>query len=183
MKKSFLLIVCAIALVFSLSSCGGSKDSKDSEGSEGAKDYVLKPSTTKITGQLAECFKVVDKEFKCKHIDVKYSKKPQYMVSIELERIDNKECESLSYCDPFGYYGSGTYANFGFGIEIRDEDDNIVYTSPATKQPYSGDEVKAFKSLNPGETSIIRWDADLSSKDIKGTNLTFKITSAVEVAD
>ena len=172
MKKNLLLIVCAVALVLGFSSCG-------------SKDYVLKPSTTEISGPLGDCFKVVDKEFKCKY-DEKDLLSP-YMITIELERIDNKEIpdDAFDGLEPFGCSGKYVYGNYGFGIEIRDEDDNVVYNCAATESglsgPYSTDDVKAFASLKPGETSIIRWSEDLSKKEIKGKNLTFKITSAVDV--
>ena len=168
MKKNLFLIVCAVALVLGFSSCG-------------SKDYVLKPSTTQISGPLGNCYKVVDKEFKCKY-DEGNPFNP-YMITIELERTDG-ECRELSYCEPFGHSGSGVLGNYGFGIEIRDEDDNVVYNCAATAAglsgPYSSDDVMAFKSLNPGEIGIIRWQEDSSRKEIKGNNLTFKITSAID---
>ncbi|MBO7481141.1 MAG: hypothetical protein J6T63_03425 [Bacteroidales bacterium] len=171
MKKNLFLIVCAVALVLGFSSCG-------------SKDYVLKPSTTQISGPLGNCYKVVDKEFKCKYDEGNVFS--PYMITVELERIDGEFPSSIFAIgyEPFGHSGSGVYGNYGFGIEIRDEDDNVVYNCAATAAglsgPYSSDDVMAFRSLNPGETSIIRWSEDLSKKEIKGNNLTFKITSAVD---
>lgn len=168
MKKNFLLIVCAVALVFGFSSCN-------------SKDYVLKPSTTDVSGPLGECFKVVDKSYDCKYNEKEIFS--PYMITIELERTDKPLPFDDGY-EPFGYSGMGVYGNYGFGIEIRDKDDNIVYTCAPTASGlsgvYSSEDVKAFKSMNAGESGIIRWSEDLGSKGINGNDLTFKITSAVD---
>lgn len=169
MKKNFLLIVCAVALVFGFSSCN-------------SKDYVLKPSTTDVSGPLGECFKVVDKSYDCKYNEKEIFS--PYMITIELERTDKTLPFGEGY-EPFGYSGEDVYGNYGFGIEIRDKDDNVVYSCAPTASGlsgvYSSDDVKAFKSMKAGESGIIRWSEDLGSKGIKGKDLTFKITSAVEI--
>ena len=173
MKRIFLLFACAVALMLGFNSCGDSKG------------YVLKPSTTKISGPLGNCFKVVDREYKCK-FDENNQFAP-YMITIELERTNGEFPSKYfeSNYEPFGYSGVDVYGNYGFGIEIRDEDDNVVFNCAATAAglggPYSGDDVMAFKSLKPGEKGVIRWAEDLSKKNIKGKNLTFKITSAIDI--
>lgn len=176
MKKKFLLIVSAVALIFACSSCGGSKESKPENP-----DFVLKPSKVEITGPLKDYFKVVDKSFNCKYDASAWEK---YMITIELERTDVGFDGKFDGYEPFGTSGYGVEGNYGFGIELRDSMDNIVYNCAATASGlsgvYSSDDLKALMKLNPGETGIIRWSENLGRKTIEGTNLTFKITSACE---
>lgn len=174
MKKNFLLIVCAVALVLVFSSCGSKKEKENP-------DFVLKPSTVKVSGPLGDYFKVVDKSFNCKYDASSWSK---YMITIELERTDENLGNEFDGYEPYGTSGYGVNGHFGFGIEIRDSLDNIVYNCAATASGlsgcYSSDDPKALMKLNPGESGIIRWSEDLGKMNIDGTNLTFKITSACE---
>ena len=176
MGKKFLLISCAVALIFACSSCGGSKESMPENP-----DFVLKPSKVEITGPLKDYFKVVDKSFNCKYDANAWDK---YMITIELERTDVDFGGKFDGYEPFGTSGYGVEGNYGFGIELRDSMDNIVYNCAATADGLSGvydsDDLKALMKLNSGETGVIRWSENLGEMNIEGTNLTFKITSACE---
>ncbi|MBO7134772.1 MAG: hypothetical protein J6W06_11540 [Bacteroidales bacterium] len=176
MKKYFLLIVSMIALMYAGSSCGGSKESKSENP-----DFVLKPSKVEITGPLKDYFRVVDKSFNCKYDESAWDK---YMITIELERTDVDFDGKFDGYEPFGTSGYGVEGNYGFGIELRDSMDNIVYNCAATASGlsgvYSSDDLKALMKLNSGETGIVRWSENLGKINIEGTNLTFKITSACD---
>ena len=138
---------------------------------------VLTPETTQIKGDLGDYFEVVDKE---------YTVTDDWgdMVSIEVKRTDVEYSFDLKGVEPYGTYGQGVTGNAGFGIEILDENGNVIDKTSATASGLSGmydsDDMKEALKLRSGETATVRWSFhfDGEKKPVK-----FRLTSAYEEVD
>lgn len=160
-----------ISAVFVLVSCGGKKNSEEKE------TIVLTPETTHIKGDLGDYFEVVDKE---------YTVTDDWgnLVSIEVKRTDVDFVFDLKGVEPYGTSGQGVTGNAGFGIEILDENGNVINKTSATASGlsgmYSSDDMKEALKLKSGETGTVRWsfNFDAEKKPVK-----FRLTSAYEEVD
>lgn len=165
--KYFAIAIMAVCLA----ACGGKKDSEEKE------EIVLTPETTKIKGDLGDYFEVVEKE---------YTVTNDFgdMVSIEVKRTDADFSFDLKGVEPYGTYGKGVTGNAGFGIEILDENGNVIEKEAATASGlggmYSSDDMKEALKLKAGETGTVRWSFhfDGDKKPAK-----FRLTSAYEKVD
>ena len=163
--KNFTIVVMAI----SLASCGGKKNSDEK--------IVLIPETTHIKGDLGDYFNVVDKE---------YTVTDDWgdMVTIEVERTDMDYSFDLKGVEPYGTSGKGVTGHAGFGVEILDEDGNVIAKTAATASGlsgmYSSDDMKEALKLKAGETGTVRWSFHFDS-DKKPAK--FRLTSSYEEVD
>lgn len=145
----------------------------------------MKPETTTISGDLSECFEVVDQECIVK-LDKKGNVEPFATWSVKLRRTD----KPFPFADDidvsaYGTWGSSVEAHGGFGIEVVDENGTTVQKSAATGSgfsgPYSHEDVEDLFKLKPGETGTIRWSVEdnaLNAKELK-----FTISSAFELCE
>ena len=165
--KYFAIAIMAVCLA----ACGGKK------GSEEKEEIVLTPETTHIKGDLGDYFEVVDKEYT---ITDDWGD----MVSIEVKRTDADFSFDLKGVEPYGTYGKGVTGNAGFGIEILDENGNVIEKVAATESGlggmYSSDDMKEALKLKAGETGTVRWSFNFDS-DKKPAK--FRLTSAYEEVD
>ncbi len=163
--KNFTIVVMAIILA----SCGGKKNSDEK--------IVLIPETTHIKGDLGDYFNVVDKE---------YTVTDDWgdMVTIEVERTDMDYSFDLKGVEPYGTSGKGVTGHAGFGVEILDEDGNVIAKTAATASGlsgmYSSDDMKEALKLKAGETGTVRWSFHFDS-DKKPAK--FRLTSSYEEVD
>lgn len=127
MKRNFLLIVCAVALVFNLCSCGGG---------------AIKPVSEKIQGPLGDYFQVVSKDYKEK--DGK--------ISVEIKRVKEGFPEPWKEGMEVGY-GDGRFEPL-FSIELQDADGTVVskYQSDIVLDK---DDLKAISALGVDESTTI----------------------------
>ena len=157
----------AVILSICMVSCGGKKENSDEA-------IVLTPETTHIKGDLGDCFEVVEKE---------YTVTDDWgdMVAIEVKRTDADFPFNTKGVEPYGTYGQGVTGNAGFGIEILDENGNVIEKTAATDSGlsgmYSSDDMKEALKLRAGETCAVRWSFhfDSEKKPVK-----FRLTSAYE---
>ena len=162
----FLLIAC---FAFLLASCGGKKGNSDEA-------IKLTPETTHIKGELGDYFEVVDKEYTVTTNDL------GDLVSIEVKRTDVDYAFDIKGVEPYGYSGRGVNGHAGFGIEILDENGNVIEKSAATTGGiggmYSSDDMKEALKLRADETGTVRWlfHFDTNKKPAK-----FRLTSAYEI--
>lgn len=167
MKKELILSMAFIASAFIITSCSEKKEEK----------AVLTPETTHIKGDLADYFEVVDKE---------YTVTDDWgdMVSIEVKRTDVDYAFDLKGVEPYGTYGQGVAAHAGFGIEVLDEDGNVIEKTAATASGlggmYSSDDMKEALKLKAGETGTVRWSFNFDSDEKPAK---FRLTSAYETVD
>lgn len=158
-------------MAISLASCGGKKNSDENE------KIVLTPETTNIKGDLGDYFKVVDKE---------YTVTNDFgdMVTIEVERTDKEYSFDLKGAEPYGTFGRDVTGHAGFGIEILDEDGNVIEKIAATASGligmYSSDDMKEALKLKAGEKGTVRWSFQFDS-DKKPAK--FRLTSSYEEED
>lgn len=168
--KTFKYLTIAVMAV-SLASCGGKKNSDENE------KIVLTPETTSIKGDLGDYFTVVDKEYTV-------TNDFGNMVTVEVERNDNDYLFELKGVEPYGTSGRGVTGHAGFGIEILDEDGNVIEKTAATASGlsgmYSSDDMKEALKLRAGETGTVRWSFSFDS-DAKPAK--FRLTSSYEEVD
>ena len=127
MKKSFLLIVCAVALVVNLCSCGGG---------------AIKPVSEKIQGPLGDYFQVVSKDYKEK--DGK--------ISVEIKRVKEGFPEPWEEGMEVGY-GDGDFEPL-FSIELQDAD-GIVVSKDQSDIVWDEDDLKAVAALGVDESTSV----------------------------
>ena len=167
MKKTFNVWAIGI-LALGLVSCGGKKDAENAE-------IVLSPETTHIKGDLGDYFEVVDREYT---LTDGFSGK---IVSVEVKRTDADYAFDIAGVSPMGTYGQGVTANAGFGIEILDDNGNVIQKSAATASGfggmYSSDDMKEALALKPGETATVRWSLGLDNDDKPAK---FRLSSAYQ---
>ena len=169
MKKNLLFVVVLVAAVALLASCK-------------KKEISMTPETTKVSGDLSECFEVVDEPVK---VALKDGKLEMFETvwTVKLRRTDAEFLVSDDY--DIIPYGTGSYEQshclVGFGLKIKDADGIIVQNIVATED-WDGtncDDVKDLFKLQPGEVGEIRWNIDDRCLNAKGP-LKFTISSAYE---
>ena len=161
-KKLALFALMGI-LLFSCTS------KSESESNEKGFRGTLKPSSTAISGDLGEYFKVVDEPA---YVDYDNIFGP--IVTVKIEKID----ELLNWMEkfrPVGYFGSGVMGNYGFGIKIFDEKGNQIITENPSESCYSSDDLITVWQEGVGENNIVRWS--IEELDGKSGEYTFAIIS------
>mgnify|MGYP003407451589 FL=1 len=165
LKKLALFALMGI-LLFSCTS------KSESESNEKGFRGTLKPSSTTISGDLGEYFKVVDEPA---YVDYDNIFGP--IVTVKIEKID----ELLNWMEkfrPVGYFGSGVMGNYGFGIKIFDEKGNQIITENPSESCYSSDDLITVWQEGVGENNVVRWS--IEELDGKSGEYTFTITSYME---
>lgn len=156
MGKRILLFAVASLLM----SCGGDKKT----------ELTLTPETTEIKGPLKGCYEVVQQDYM-----IQQQNSWSSLINVELKRTN----QELPF-DPQTASGFDGYAEtlVGFGIELIDEDGEVVEVIDANATglsgPYSSDDIEAAINLTPGETGIVRWSVDMENEPVS-----FRITSAI----
>lgn len=167
MNKTIFFTLMVVGLFFA--SCGGGSNESNDTNSE--ESISLTPKSTHIKGDLGDYFEVEDKEYTTVHdlFDV---------ISIEVKRNDTP----LPF-DPksdgvrsIGTYGAGITTLVGFGLELYDENGNVV-DKISTGDFYSHDDILEAIKLKSGETGIIRFSIHIKEKN-KPTQ--FVMTSSIE---
>lgn len=160
-----------ILAVMMLVSCGKTK--KD----ESSKDEILvaAPENQKVKGPLGGCYEVVMKDYKIKSGVI------GGIISVELKRTDKELPFNAKNATAFGVY-DGSPVHVGFGIELLDENGDVVEVKNAseggTGGVYSHDDILGALQLASGETGIVRWSVNMDNKPTS-----FRITSAVTEDD
>lgn len=169
-KKYILWGVGIFILLSLISNMGGCEDSATS--SEEKKELILKAAQDKVKGDLKECYKVVDKDYRVKFAKKSYEND---VITVELERTS----ASLPYSRedvviyPEADESSANYCA-GFGIEILDANGDVIDKKNAKETPYSWDEMTAALQLLPEETTTIQFHFNNLSDAVS-----FRITSIV----
>lgn len=168
MRKLKFLTPVMMAIL--LASCGGKS------GDDGDHVQVLIPETTEVSGDLEDCFTVVEKEYK---VTGDFTK----ILTVEIERTNEAlpfDTDDAGEIVSFSTIMSSLNTQVGFGIEFLDEDDNVVGKVNATGSGFSGsyspDEAVELVKLKPGKKGTIRFS--VGSDEEKATK--FRITSAYE---
>lgn len=167
-KKKYWLIGIGVFLFLCIVSNMGGEDS--SESTNDITPQIIKPAQTEIKGDLKGCYSVVEKEYK---VTYDYGR----VVIVELMRTSKET--------PFDRKDVTVYPEAkeslksmcaGFGMELLDEEGNVIDKLTANHNPYSWNEVKEVLQLLPEETSTIQFKFydDISSA------VSFRITSMVE---
>lgn len=162
LKKLALFALMGIFL-FSCSS------KSESESNEKGFRGTLKPSSTTISGDLGEYFKVVDEPA---YVDYDNIFGP--IVTVKIEKIDELWFWMKEF-DPVGYSGASVKGNYGFGIKIFDEKGNQIITINASESCYSTDDLKTIWKEGVGENNVVRWS--IEELDGKSGEYTFAIIS------
>lgn len=165
-----LKISSAFLMLALLASCGGGNKQEDNSES-----ISMKPETTTVSGDMGECFKVVDKEYKV--VDDGWSK----LITIELERTDFPlpfDLTSDLKIENYGVSMSTPFIQVGFGIEFLDEDgtvlDKVSANGAGLSGSYSPDEAVELVKLKPGEKGTIRFVVQSAAENATK----FKISSS-----
>ena len=169
MKKILYSLAFASML---LCSCGGGSSSS-SNAEEAPQEHILKAAQTEIKGDLKGCYELVDKNYKVKFAKKSYESD---VVTVELKRTS----KDLPYdrknvvIFPEGKESSSEFCA-GFGIEILDENGDVIEKQNANSNPYSWDEMTAALQLLEDETTTIAFHMDDLSKAVS-----FRILSIVQ---
>lgn len=148
MKKLLL----SLATVLLLASCG-------SESKVELLNMPAKPETTEVSGDLGDCYKVVEKEYKIIENAYGYPN-----IKIELERTD-KDLPFEENIDILSYSArrvdGNAYYNVGFGIEFLDKDGNAV----KTEYPEDGEFEEQLVKLKQGEKRPLEFVVTLNDSE------------------
>ena len=164
MKRN-LFVMLFVASLFA--SCGGA-----SKAPEVAKEVFLKPAQTEIKGDLKGCYEVVDKNYKVKFAQKSYESDA---VIVELLRTTKEfPCDRDDVVIfPEANKSSAAYCA-GLGIEILDENGDVINKISPKATPYSWNEMTDVLRLLPEETATIEFHFDDLSKAVA-----FRVTSIV----
>ncbi len=184
MKKYLKIpaILCLTALLaVSCGKKGSDSDSDSVAGKDAPKEGVIKAETTTVSGDLGECYKVVDREYKP-------TGEHPALLTVELERTEAElPFDTNAYhLLPFGGYRTdgGAYANVGFGIEMLDADGNVIDKVSANgagvSGAYSSDDNIELVKLTPGSKGSIRFQMPFKEEDAAKV-VKFRITSAYQL--
>lgn len=170
MKTIKFLSIALMAIC--LASCGGKKETKESNDSD---PIVLKPAETTVSGDMEDCFTVVDKEYKGVKEDYGWDKCD--VITVELERTDKELPFELNdrELDGFGTTSVRATVQVGFGIEFLDADGNVVDKQSAEDEygGYDRNESIALCKLKSGKKGTIRFRVLDKAKDA----VSFRITT------
>ena len=171
--RSLCAVMLSALLCGTLSSCGGSKKSDHS--------YKLTPETTAVKGDLSDYYEVVDKEYTTTNNYRTMMDDWHTIVAIEIKRTDKEFDFDSESTLPMLKESVGLTGNAGFGIEIIDENGNVIAKSAATDGGihgmYNDDDMKEALKLKPGETATVRWEINFADDD---KPVKFRLTSAYE---
>lgn len=160
MRKSIFVI----GLAALLTSCGGNKK---------VESLTAKPETTEIKGALKGCYEVIQKDY-----TLKENGSWGHLISVELKRTDKELPFDPQKATSFSVSEDGKPVQVGFGIELLDENGDVVEMKNANTGGiggvYSSDDIDAAIQLGSEETGIVRWSVNAENKPV-----TFRITSAV----
>lgn len=160
MRKSIFVIGLAALLM----GCGGNKK---------VESLTAKPETTEIKGALKGCYEVIQKDY-----PIKENGSWGHLISVELKRTDKELPFDPQKATNFSVSEDGKPIQIGFGIELLDENGDIVEVKNANTGgiggAYSSDDIDAAIQLGSGETGIVRWTVSPDNKPV-----TFRITSAM----
>lgn len=160
-------IILMLGLTALFVSCGGNKK---------ADSLTAAPETTEIKGALQGCYEVVQKDYA-----IKENGFLGHLISVEIKRTDKELPFDPQKATNFGVSMEGKPTQVGFGIELLDENGDVVEIKNANDGgmggAYSSDDIDAALQLNPGETGIIRWTVKAENKPVL-----FRITSAVRTS-
>lgn len=161
MRKSILVFGLAALLM----SCGGNKK---------VESLTAEPETTEIKGALKGCYEVVQKDY-----TIKENGSWGSLISVELKRTDKELPFDPQKATSFSVSEDGKPTQVGFGIELLDDNGDVVEVKNANTGGvggvYSSDDIDAAIQLGSGETGIVRWTINADNKPV-----TFRITSAIE---
>ncbi len=167
MIKQLFRIGLVAMFTICLISCSGKKN-------EEKKEIILKPETTDVSGDMEDCFVVVDREYK---VTDGFG---NGIITVEIERTDQELPFSLEgkHLFSFSQFAAVEYVQVGFGIEFLDQDGNILDKVEASGSGFSGsydpDEAVALVKLKPGRKGTIRF----SIRDAAEDAVSFRISSA-----
>lgn len=151
-----------------LTSCGSNESNENST-------TILKPESTKVSGELNTCYEVINKEYKIDNNDM------YPVLSISIKRISDNVPFDKTKTVPYGTSVAGKNTHIGFGIELFDKDGNSIETINATANGlggvYDSDDIQSIINLQNGETANVRWSIE---SDILMKAKSFRITSAME---
>lgn len=171
-KKSFITAIATL-LLLAMTACGSKEKKHDGEN----ETLTLKPATTEISGEMDGCFTVVDRPYK-----VKLEGFTGGILTVELERTDKPlpfSSEGRAIYS-FSSYSQSAYVQVGFGIELLDEDGNIIDKTSASGSglsgSYSPDECVDLVKLSEGKTGSIRFSISQDASEA----VSFRITSAYQ---
>ena len=163
------LYVMSLAAMI-LASCGGNNTT---ESAETSKEVVLKAAQTEIKGDLKGCYEVVDKNYKVKFAKKSYESD---VVVVELKRTSQELPYDRKNVVIFPESKESSAENCaGFGIEILDENGDVIEKINANSTPYSWDEMTAALQLLPDETTTIAFHLDDLSNAVS-----FRVLSIVQ---
>lgn len=166
--------IASLIFLMGITACGSSeknKSDKDSNDKSDKEIVGITPATTKVSGDLGQCFTVVNRTYK---------PTGDYMKVITVELTRNSEPlpfdEKFGEINSYAVSGSDDMIRVGFGIEFLDKDGNIVGKTPATDGGYSHKEPVELAKLKSGETGSIRFIFPTDAEEISS----FRITSSSE---
>lgn len=149
MKKKILYslaILVGVIVIFNLPSC-----SCGSEKSDKLDTLIVKPETEKIKGPLGDCFKVLDRKYKGKYMDM-ISK---YEVNIEIERTEGENEMVNEHIDNLTEFKSSNGKCYvGFTIELLDADKCVI----GTVEAFNAGVPSIIKNTRSGETGTVEFD-------------------------
>lgn len=161
MKKLLSVVLTCFCVLFA--ACGGKQEQKDEDNK-----VKVKPATTAVSGALSKCFEVVDKEYKLKSDGLFWE------LRVEFKRTDADTPYQPDDIDSYPERDEATASMLaGFGIEILDEDGDVIGSSSASAAYYSDSETAQVLRLNPGETASI----EFTITELDGKPVSFRITS------
>lgn len=166
MKYYLSIAAVSVMTLILLTSCGGKGNSQSEENEV----IELKPATEVVSGELEDCFIVVDRTYK-----VKLEEFIGGVLTVELKRTDmplpfdseNRILYSI------GTFSASSYVQVGFGIELLDAEGNVVDKTSASSGSYSPSEAVELVKLSDGKTGTIRFSIGDEAKDA----VSFRITS------
>lgn len=119
------------------------------------KESVVKPEITEVKGDLKGCYEVVEKDYKIRKDGINLG------INVELKRT-SKELPFDASAGEFSYgrldNGNGKEVKVGFGIELLDENNDIVESIKAGEYGWYGvdtDNITDLMKLGAGETSTL----------------------------
>lgn len=181
MKKYFKIPAILGLTALLAVSCGKKgSDSDTAEDKDAPKEGVIKAETTTVSGDLGECYKVVDREYKP-------TGEHPTLLTVDLERtsaelpfdLNEYELETSITKTMSGqpYTGGRSVAAVKFSVEMLDADGNVV----EKEDYYDSDDCKALAKLKPGEKGTIRFRMPISQED-RDAIVKFRISSEYETA-
>lgn len=119
------------------------------------KESVVKPEITEVKGDLKGCYEVVEKDYKIREDGI------NLVINVELKRT-SKELPFDASAGEFSYGrlddGNGKEVKVGFGIELLDENNDIVESIKASEYGWYGvdtENIPDLMKLGAGETSTL----------------------------